>query len=145
MEDKDYKKLYEEAIAKARKAVADGMVSQKFVECIFHELAESEDERIRKFLHHKFTAQYLCKDKLGKWHGEPVTNILAWLEKQGDDIKKIKELENKIESLQKCFKIANDEIADKSQELYALKCKIEDEGYQCDEKKNQNSRLVIGL
>ena len=43
---------------------------------------ESEDERIRTFLHDTFTKQYLCKDKLGKWHGEPVVNILAWLEKQ---------------------------------------------------------------
>lgn len=48
----------------------------------FPELQESDDERIRTFLHHTFTAQYLCKDKLGKWHGEPVVNILAWLEKQ---------------------------------------------------------------
>lgn len=42
----------------------------------------SEDERIRKFLYDTFTEQYLCKDKFGKWHGEPVVNILAWLEKQ---------------------------------------------------------------
>ena len=38
---------------------------------------QSEDERIRKFLHYTFTKQYLCKDKLGKWHGEPVVNILS--------------------------------------------------------------------
>ena len=48
----------------------------------YPELKESEDERINKFLCHTFTAQYLCKDKTGKWHGEPVTNILAYLEKQ---------------------------------------------------------------
>ena len=54
----------------------------------FPELRESEDERIRTFLHHTFTAQYLCKDKTGKWHGEPVTNILSYLEKQNHDGKK---------------------------------------------------------
>ena len=56
---------------------------------IFSELKESEDERIKTFLHHTFTAQYLCKDKLGKWHGEPVVNILSWLEKQADKPKKV--------------------------------------------------------
>ena len=49
---------------------------------LFPELKESEDERIRNFLHHTFTAEYLSEDKLSKWHGEPVANILAWLEKQ---------------------------------------------------------------
>jgi len=56
----------------------------RIIEEIFPELKESGDERIRKFLHHTFTVQYLAKDGLGKWHGEPVSNILAWLEKQGE-------------------------------------------------------------
>ena len=51
---------------------------------LFPELKESEDERIRNFLHHTFTAEYLSEDKLSKWHGEPVANILAWLEKQSE-------------------------------------------------------------
>lgn len=55
---------------------------RKVLEILIPEL-KSKDERIRTFLHHTFTAQYLCKDKLGKWHGEPVVNILSWLEKQG--------------------------------------------------------------
>lgn len=63
-----------------------------WIEEQFPELAESEDEKIRTFLHKTFTLQYLCKDKLGKWHGEPVANILAWLEKQGEKDKLIKEL-----------------------------------------------------
>ena len=66
-----------------KQMVTDGQISQEVAEKYFPELKESEDERIRTFLHHTFTAQYLCKDKLGKWHGEPVVNILAYLEKQG--------------------------------------------------------------
>ena len=53
----------------------------RIIEEIFPELKESGDERIRKFLHYTFTVQYLAKDGLGKWHGEPVSNILAWIEK----------------------------------------------------------------
>ena len=56
----------------------------RIIEEIFPELKESGDERIRKFLHYTFTVQYLAKDGLGKWHGEPVSNILAWIEKQGE-------------------------------------------------------------
>lgn len=55
---------------------------QKVLEKHINSMSNKEDERIRTFLHHTFTVQYLCKDKLGKWHGEPVVNILAWLEKQ---------------------------------------------------------------
>ena len=57
---------------------------RKKLEEIYNNVVENKDERIRTFLHHTFTAQYLCKNKLGKWHGEPVVNILDWLEKQGE-------------------------------------------------------------
>lgn len=85
----DYEKLYKEALELARdyykSNVNLGEKDEKsMLEDIFPELKESEDERIKTFLHHTFTAQYLCKDKLGKWHGEPVANILSWLEKQGE-------------------------------------------------------------
>lgn len=83
----DYKKRYEEALEKAREYHNSPRtcIDINVLKYLFPELKESEDERIRKFLHHTFTAQYLCKDKLGKWHGEPVTNILSWLEKQGEN------------------------------------------------------------
>lgn len=81
----DYEKVYKEALERARKIYdeTDFDYEKGMLEEIFPKLAESEEERIRTFLHHTFTAQYLCKDKLGKWHGEPVANILSWLEKQG--------------------------------------------------------------
>ena len=79
-----YEKKYKEALSKAKDMLSYKEVRREDMEYLFPELKESEDERIRTFLNHTFTAQYLCKDKLGKWHGEPVANILAWLEKQGD-------------------------------------------------------------
>ena len=81
----DYEQKYKEALERAKGVIEQNPLMEyqkKGIEYIFPELKESEDERIRTFLHHTFTAQYLCKDKLGKWHGEPVANILAWLEKQ---------------------------------------------------------------
>ena len=85
----NYEKKYKEALERARNVykglvgTAD-LVAMADLEEVFPELKESEDERIRTFLHHTFTAQYLCKDKSGTWHREPVINILTWLEKQGE-------------------------------------------------------------
>lgn len=76
----DFKKKYEEALNLAKSYYGKGQ--NEFLDTLFPELRESDDERIRTFLYHTFTAQYLCKDKTGKWHGEPVTNILAYLERQ---------------------------------------------------------------
>ena len=75
-------KNFDEALSRAKGFYERFPEQRVFLEKIFPDLKESNDERIRTFLHHTFTAQYLCKDKLGKWHGEPVANILAWLEKQ---------------------------------------------------------------
>ncbi len=87
----DYEKAYKEALERAEKLATDlpnGRNDRLYhvddLEYIFPVLKKGEDERIRKFLHHTFTAQYLCKDKLGTWHREPVTNILAWLEKKAE-------------------------------------------------------------
>lgn len=80
-------KRYDEAIKNAKSKIKndkDHVLYEDDVIEIFPELVANENERIRTFLHHTFTAQYLCKDKLGKWHGEPVVNILGWLEKQGE-------------------------------------------------------------
>lgn len=84
----DYEKKYKEALEKARQLCVYP-TTKPFIsdlQDLFPELKESGDERIRKFLHHTFTVQYLAEDELGKWHGEPVSNILAWLEKQGEPV-----------------------------------------------------------
>lgn len=84
----DYKKKYEDALERARRMCAMP-IDKATMEYVFPELGE--DERVRRFLQHTFAAQYLAKDMLGKWHGEPVTNILAWLEKVKDFDKQLEE------------------------------------------------------
>lgn len=85
---KEKAERYDKLLVKLYEAKVDNNVCDERYCCVIDdivpELKESEDEKIRKFLHHTFTVQYLAKDKLGKWHGEPVSNILAWLEKQGE-------------------------------------------------------------
>jgi len=93
----DYKKLYDEALERARK-IHDEIVNNEVIGFpgqitdIFPELCESEDERIRKWL-----IKYFSYIGERNWlHGEAFTctQILAWLEKQKepDD----KELSEKI-------------------------------------------------
>jgi len=95
--DMDYKKLYDEALERARK-IHDEIVNNEVIGFpgqitdIFPELCESEDERIRKWL-----IKYFSYIGERNWlHGEAFTctQILAWLEKQKepDD----KELSEKI-------------------------------------------------
>lgn len=73
-------KAYDKVIGRANSLLSGNQLGNAWIYKLLPELKKSEDERVRTFLHHTFTAQYLCKDKLGKWHGEPVVNILAWLE-----------------------------------------------------------------
>lgn len=96
----DYEKKYKEALERARKLLGDlhncgVQVVTKDVEAIFPELAESEDEKIRKELKTLF---------LGWINGEnppllaePCNRYIAWLEKQG---KESTILKDQIESLQ---------------------------------------------
>lgn len=75
----------ETALKILRERHAQALFSERTaLETLIPELV-SEDERIRKFLYDTFTERYLCKEKLGKWHGEPVVNILSWLEKQQEE------------------------------------------------------------
>lgn len=84
----DYKKKYEDALSRA-KEMCVMPIDKAAMEYVFPEL--NNDERVRRFLQDTFAAQYLAKDQLGKWHGEPVTNILVWLEKVKDFDKQLEE------------------------------------------------------
>lgn len=78
---KDYKKKYEQAIERA-KAVNPGTTDYNIVTKIFPELKESDDERIRKYL-----MNYVKSAGVGHSLFDSVNtreNILAWLEKQGE-------------------------------------------------------------
>ena len=105
----DYEKAYKQlvdnfgSILNLDTVKESGVISVEDVRKLIPKLKESEDERIKTFLHHTFTAQYLCKDKLGKWHGEPVINILAWLEKQGAKVSAIEGFETEFERQVSCL------------------------------------------
>jgi len=80
----DYKEKYEEALSRARKLYHAAKVLEyeqdiKNYEEIFPELAEPEDEKIRKTLIEIFSG-------VGKkdWRDIPTEKIIAWLEKQKD-------------------------------------------------------------
>ena len=74
-----YEQKYKEALERAQKAVYKGQVSQNFVDDIFPELVESEDERIRKTLIAFFRDWERTKSHC--WNVN-VSDILTWLEKQ---------------------------------------------------------------
>lgn len=82
----DYEKKYKEALRKATKIYRDDDERIKhYMEVLFPELAESEDDRIRKEL----VAFLEELSKLGKdtnfdrWKTSDCANWIAWLEKQG--------------------------------------------------------------
>ena len=74
----NYEEKYNEALERAKKF--EEKYGGDYAGYIFPELAESEDERIRKELVEAFEAL----DIDSSWNGIPVKSILAWLEKQKD-------------------------------------------------------------
>lgn len=75
----DYEKAYKEALEKAKELAIDGYLDAVAVNNIFPELAECEDEKMRKKLIHIVSNQ-----NTPKWYGLEVKNVIAWLEKQGE-------------------------------------------------------------
>ena len=81
----DYEKKYKDALEKARKLCAYPTI-QPFVsdlKDLFPELAESEDEKIRKELieYIKNWKKAYCSDSVKQ---DILDNFIAWLEKQGE-------------------------------------------------------------
>ena len=82
----DYEKAYKSALEKAKNLLANSVAYDRFtIERIFPELKESEDERIRKVLV-DFFKSYKEQGTCGAetFNGISTSNILAWLEKQGE-------------------------------------------------------------
>ena len=77
-------KRYDEAIEKAKTLYenANGMILKKWVEQVFPELKESEDDKIRKEL------LSFCQNRADNYPNDPkyanIGNWIAWLEKQGE-------------------------------------------------------------
>jgi hypothetical protein len=94
MTQEDKAKRYDEAIEKAKNCLKDGTITNiaiSYIETIFPELQESDDEKIRKeLLEH-------CKNQAKPYiqTGNKCPQIqswIAWLDNQGDKDKLIKEL-----------------------------------------------------
>jgi len=89
---------YDEALKRAKECHIDGLSLHQPVkdvlEHVFPELAESEDERIRKELIRAFKSLNTIK----VWNGIERTDIIAWLEKQGEQ-KPVFEIKTPEESL----------------------------------------------
>lgn len=79
----DYKKKYEDALERA-KVINPGTADYEVAVKIFPELKESEDERIRKSLIKSYTNQHPAN--FPTVDGFTREQILAWLEKQGEQI-----------------------------------------------------------
>jgi len=78
----NYEQKYKEAISKARECMKDGGISQNTIDylCnIFPELAESEDERIRKQI-----ISFLKEFEYDHYRNLDFSSWIAWLEKQGN-------------------------------------------------------------
>ena len=74
----DYEKKYKEALELARVAAFNG--HQSLMEGIFPELAESEDEKIRKeLITHCRNTRCVTEER-----AERIAKWIAWLEKQGE-------------------------------------------------------------
>ena len=89
----NYEQLYKEALERARQVHTTNVdENKKSTEYIFPELKESEDERIRKAI--------ICYIGYGQHCGVSNIDMIAWLEKQGND----SYLQEKIESLTNAHK-----------------------------------------
>ena len=77
----DYEKAYKAVLKTATQWIKDGCTDKEKIclECVFPELRESEDERIRKWL-----IDYFGSIKKTVWIHRDITceQILEWLEKQ---------------------------------------------------------------
>lgn len=74
----DYEKAYKDALEKAKKLYGKYCINN-VLESLFPELAESEDERIRKAL--VWFVEHFPYDRLDN-NGVSAKEALAWLEKQ---------------------------------------------------------------
>ena len=82
MKQEEKARAYDEALAKAKEQYNYPCMRScmGILEEIFPELKESEDEKIRKELIRSFKSLNTIK----VWNGIERTDILAWLEKQGE-------------------------------------------------------------
>jgi len=108
----DYKVLYEETISKlkiAKKNVGCCTFSS-IIDKVIPELAESEDEKIRKEL-----IEFFNQFENGELRGVDITPWIAWLEKQGHDGKKWIYEDVYLKEKEKLFQDGIDEVLENPQ------------------------------
>lgn len=91
----DYEKAYTNAVARAKQAIKDcghNEGRKRMIEDIFPELAESEDERIRKAIRNHIIGYDPNNEILIKEEGISEKQMLAWLEKQGEQNNLVEQL-----------------------------------------------------
>lgn len=84
MTQEEKARAYDEALDRAKDCLKDGTITSTaidYIETIFHELKKSNDETIRKRLIDFFEDWH--ENRSHCW-GIAVTDILTWLEKQGE-------------------------------------------------------------
>lgn len=115
----DYKKLYKEALERAKELQHDNC----WVTSIFPELKESEDEKIRKdiivYLQYSMAFDKSFLDKKYNWSQKDCSKWIAWLEKQGE--------QKPTDKVEPKFKVG-DEIKTANEEPLII-TKIDEEGY----------------
>lgn len=83
----DYEKKYKDALERARKShdKANGLIKKEWIETIFPELKENEDEKIRKQI-----ISFLKEFEGDHYRNLDFSSWIAWLEKQGEQKPKVK-------------------------------------------------------
>ena len=109
----NYEEKYKEALERAKKMLASKrsvIVEKQALETIFPELAESEDERIRKDLIH-WVKTNISYERMPVGMNYSNECVLAWLEKQGAQNPTADKVEPKFQKgqwivwLNKCYKV----------------------------------------
>ena len=93
MTQEEKAKAYDKALESIKELYSKGsrvVVSKEEFETIFHELKENDDERIRKELLESFKYQQRESRTDKEWlNGIKLSEVVAWLEKQGKKPKKV--------------------------------------------------------
>lgn len=88
----DYEKAYKKALEKAREELGSGCFDRGTVEYIFPELAESEDEKMKNWILDELRLSYQ-RAAGDRDRCEELLKALAWLERQGEQMSVLDELE----------------------------------------------------
>ena len=82
---------YQEKLRLAKEALDSGSYDKETIEYIFPELKENEDERIKNFMIKVFKSYQNPSYHINtdKWEGMEISKILSWLEKQGEENKRL--------------------------------------------------------